>query len=66
MELLLFEGELLSDWIGSDRLTDVCVQVIDKCVGCPQGGLDLWPGTFASLAELGVGVISASWEFVPC
>ncbi|GAB7327119.1 hypothetical protein MBLNU13_g11037t1 [Cladosporium sp. NU13] len=44
----------------------VKVQVLDKCVGCPQGALDLWAGAFEVLAPLDTGVIQASWEFVGC
>lgn len=39
-------------------------QVIDKCVGCPAGGLDLWAPAFEVLAPLGTGVIQASWELL--
>jgi hypothetical protein len=51
---------------GRSKLTDICWQVLDKCVGCPQGGLDLWAPAFEVLAPLGTGVIQASWEFVGC
>jgi hypothetical protein len=53
-------------WVNGLADVCVCIQVVDKCVGCPQGGLDLWAPAFAELAPLGVGVLSASWEFVGC
>ncbi|TFY62421.1 hypothetical protein EVJ58_g3875 [Rhodofomes roseus] len=33
------------------------------CPGCPYGGLDLSRGLFGFIADLGLGVVSASWVF---
>ncbi|KAH9930960.1 RlpA-like double-psi beta-barrel-protein domain-containing protein-containing protein [Fomitopsis serialis] len=38
-------------------------KVTDMCPGCPWGGLDLSRGLFSFLADLGLGVLSASWDF---
>ena len=34
-----------------------------QCPGCPYGGLDLSRGLFGFLADLGLGVLTASWDF---
>ncbi len=40
------------------------VKVVDRCPGCPENGLDLSPGAFQQLADLGVGVVQGSWEWI--
>ncbi|KAK4131313.1 hypothetical protein BT67DRAFT_388670 [Trichocladium antarcticum] len=42
----------------------VVVTVVDRCPGCPEHGLDLSPGAFQQLADLGTGVIQGSWEWI--
>ncbi|KAH9029093.1 RlpA-like double-psi beta-barrel-protein domain-containing protein-containing protein, partial [Lactarius pseudohatsudake] len=37
--------------------------IVDKCPGCPYGGLDLTRGLFGFFADLGVGVLQGTWEF---
>lgn len=39
-------------------------QIVDKCPGCPYGGLDLTEGLFKHFAPLSQGVLSATWNFV--
>ncbi|KAI0287672.1 RlpA-like double-psi beta-barrel-protein domain-containing protein-containing protein [Russula brevipes] len=39
-------------------------EVVDKCPGCPYGGLDLTKGLFAHFTDIGAGVISADWDWV--
>ncbi|KAI0343860.1 hypothetical protein BDW22DRAFT_1301510, partial [Trametopsis cervina] len=36
-------------------------QVVDRCEGCPSGGLDLTPGLFSYFANKDEGVIYGSW-----
>ncbi|TFK47481.1 plant expansin [Heliocybe sulcata] len=38
-------------------------QVVDKCPGCPTGGLDLSEGLFTYFANPSVGVIYGSWNY---
>lgn len=55
--------------------------MVDKCPGCPQGGLDASPAVFSALADQSnilqtqttyqltntdLGVVIASWEYVSC
>ncbi|KAK5654919.1 hypothetical protein OQA88_6675 [Cercophora sp. LCS_1] len=43
----------------------VDASVVDRCPGCPnQGDLDLSPAAFSALANLGDGVLNASWEWI--
>lgn len=51
-----------SIWISYGGKT-VGATVQDTCPGCPWGGLDLSEGLFAGLADMGLGVIQASWGF---
>ncbi|KAL2266746.1 hypothetical protein VTJ83DRAFT_6098 [Remersonia thermophila] len=44
------------------RITDVAI--VDRCPGCPPGGLDLSPSAFQRLADLGIGVIYGEWRWV--
>lgn len=46
-----------------DKIT---AMVVDQCPGCGPNHLDLFPDAFAKLAEPSKGVISVSWEVVPC
>ncbi|ORX56531.1 hypothetical protein BCR36DRAFT_409728 [Piromyces finnis] len=41
-------------------------RIIDKCPGCPYGGLDASPTLFKTLEELSVGVIYMNWEYTDC
>ncbi|KAI0736640.1 RlpA-like double-psi beta-barrel-protein domain-containing protein-containing protein [Fomitopsis betulina] len=38
-------------------------KITDLCPGCPYGGLDLSRGLFGFLGDLGLGVLTASWDF---
>ncbi|EIM90914.1 uncharacterized protein STEHIDRAFT_107620 [Stereum hirsutum FP-91666 SS1] len=37
--------------------------IVDKCPGCPNGGLDISPSLFSYFADESVGVIYADWKF---
>ncbi|EPT00121.1 hypothetical protein FOMPIDRAFT_1060511 [Fomitopsis schrenkii] len=47
-------------WYGSKSTQ---AKITDMCPGCPYGGLDLSRGLFGFLADLGLGVLKASWDF---
>ncbi|KZT28170.1 hypothetical protein NEOLEDRAFT_1176313 [Neolentinus lepideus HHB14362 ss-1] len=38
-------------------------QIVDKCPGCPEGGLDLSEGLFSYFANPSVGVLTGSWNY---
>jgi hypothetical protein len=40
------------------------VTVVDRCVACNSGGLDLSPAAFGALADLGLGVIYGTWDWI--
>ncbi|KAL2118849.1 hypothetical protein VTJ04DRAFT_5808 [Mycothermus thermophilus] len=40
------------------------VTVVDRCPGCPRGGLDLSPAAFQRLAHLNAGVIYGNWQWI--
>jgi len=43
----------------------VDVRVVDRCPGCPDGGLDLSPAAFNIVAgNLDVGVVQVSWKWL--
>ncbi|KAI9172877.1 hypothetical protein H9P43_007008 [Blastocladiella emersonii ATCC 22665] len=46
---------------------DNCVRheatIVDRCPGCPSGGVDVVPGLFQQFASLDVGVISLKWAY---
>lgn len=44
----------------------VVARVIDRCAGCPTGGIDLSREAFARIAPLGMGRALISWRFAPC
>jgi len=39
-------------------------QVRDSCPSCAEGSLDMSPAVFEQLADLSVGVISISWNYM--
>ncbi|KAK3486705.1 RlpA-like double-psi beta-barrel-protein domain-containing protein-containing protein [Neurospora hispaniola] len=41
----------------------VTVTLVDRCAGCPYGGLDLSPAAFSVLASTSVGVVQGSWDW---
>ncbi|KAH6615969.1 RlpA-like double-psi beta-barrel-protein domain-containing protein-containing protein [Chaetomium sp. MPI-SDFR-AT-0129] len=43
---------------------NVDVTVVDRCVACNSGDLDLSPTAFQALADLSVGVIQGSWTWL--
>lgn len=42
----------------------VTVKIVDKCMGCKYGDLDLSPSAFKQLASESVGRMEMSWSFV--
>ncbi|PAV22929.1 Non-catalytic module family EXPN [Pyrrhoderma noxium] len=38
--------------------------IVDKCPGCPRGGLDLTEGLFKHFAPLSKGVLTGSWNYI--
>jgi expansin (peptidoglycan-binding protein) len=38
--------------------------IVDRCPGCPQGGLDFSPVAFQALANLDVGIIQGTWDYI--
>lgn len=46
--------------------TKITAMVVDQCPGCGSNHLDLFPDPFAKLADPSKGVISVSWDYVPC
>jgi hypothetical protein len=39
------------------------VKIVDRCVGCAVGDIDLTPTAFAALADVGLGRTSVTWQF---
>jgi len=39
------------------------VQIVDRCVGCAEGDIDLTPAAFAALADMSLGRTDVSWQF---
>ncbi|KAJ7270734.1 RlpA-like double-psi beta-barrel-protein domain-containing protein-containing protein [Mycena haematopus] len=39
------------------------VQIVDRCVGCAEGDIDLTPAAFAALADMSLGRTSVTWQF---
>ncbi|KAF7326652.1 DPBB-1 domain-containing protein [Mycena venus] len=39
------------------------VQIVDRCVGCAEGDIDLTPAAFAALADMSLGRTSVTWKF---
>ncbi|KAK7055409.1 DPBB-1 domain-containing protein [Favolaschia claudopus] len=39
------------------------VKIVDRCVGCEVGDIDLTPAAFAALADMGLGRTSVTWKF---
>ncbi|XP_055344311.1 uncharacterized protein LOC129592321 [Paramacrobiotus metropolitanus] len=44
----------------------VKVKIVDKCMGCNSGSIDLSPAAFGRLASLDAGRIKVSWDYVWC
>ncbi|AEO68335.1 uncharacterized protein THITE_52547 [Thermothielavioides terrestris NRRL 8126] len=42
----------------------VDVTVVDRCVACNSGDLDLSPAAFSALADLSVGVLQGTWNWL--
>ncbi|KAK3305985.1 RlpA-like double-psi beta-barrel-protein domain-containing protein-containing protein [Chaetomium strumarium] len=40
------------------------VTVVDRCVTCNSEDLDLSPAAFGALADLSVGVIQGTWDYI--
>jgi len=38
-------------------------QIVDECMACPWGGLDLSRGLFSHFSSLGAGVVYGTWTF---
>ena len=45
---------------------EVTVRIVDQCPECPQGDVDLSPDAFAKIAELSLGRVDISWQYIPC
>ncbi|KAF7373554.1 DPBB-1 domain-containing protein [Mycena sanguinolenta] len=39
------------------------VQIVDRCVGCKEGDIDLTPAAFAALADMSLGRTDVTWFF---
>ncbi|KAJ7591311.1 hypothetical protein C8J56DRAFT_935199 [Mycena floridula] len=39
------------------------VKIVDRCVGCKEGDIDLTPSAFAALADMSLGRTSVEWSF---
>jgi hypothetical protein len=39
------------------------VQIVDRCVGCAEGDIDLTPAAFAALADMSLGRTDVTWSF---
>ncbi|KAJ7270732.1 hypothetical protein B0H12DRAFT_1229215 [Mycena haematopus] len=39
------------------------VKIVDRCVGCKIGDIDLTPTAFAALADMSLGRTSVTWQF---
>jgi len=39
------------------------VKIVDRCVGCKRGDIDLTPAAFAALADPALGRTSVTWQF---
>ena len=44
----------------------VRIRIVDRCPECPDGHLDLSPQAFEQIAELHLGRIDITWQFVAC
>ncbi|KZP31266.1 hypothetical protein FIBSPDRAFT_849762 [Athelia psychrophila] len=61
------------DWDGGSHCNDkitimyngrsVHAKIVDKCMSCPAGGLDLSEGLFSFLADPGTGIIYGQWMY---
>ncbi len=45
--------------------TSVNVRIVDRCVGCTKGSIDLSPLAFSMLADTMLGNIPVSWRVIP-
>jgi len=41
----------------------ILVHIVDRCVGCKKGDIDLTPTAFGALADLSLGRTSVEWFF---
>ncbi|KAF8192652.1 barwin-like endoglucanase [Mycena galopus ATCC 62051] len=48
---------------GRKALNSAGVQIVDRCVGCAVGDIDLTPAAFAALADKSLGRTSVTWHF---
>ncbi|GAB7351284.1 hypothetical protein MBLNU459_g1701t1 [Dothideomycetes sp. NU459] len=44
----------------------ITAMIVDECPGCGENHLDLFPDAFDQLSAASAGVISVTWDFVPC
>jgi expansin (peptidoglycan-binding protein) len=42
------------------------IRIVDRCPGCPQGGIDLSPLAFSMIADTARGRVPISWQLIPC
>lgn len=49
---------------GPDGAVDV--QIVDECLDCPSGSIDLNPAAFSRISSLLAGRVPISWHYIPC
>lgn len=47
---------------GPNGATIPCM-IVDRCMGCAWGSIDLYPDAFAQLADLAEGRIQVTWDW---
>jgi expansin (peptidoglycan-binding protein) len=47
-------------------LGTVDLRIVDRCPRCPQGDIDLSPEAFEQIAELSLGRVEISWQYIEC
>jgi expansin (peptidoglycan-binding protein) len=44
----------------------ITIRIVDRCPECPSGHIDLSKEAFAAIAEMSLGVVPITWQYVPC
>ncbi|EIW78838.1 plant expansin [Coniophora puteana RWD-64-598 SS2] len=52
--------KMVTIWYGGKSTQ---AQVVDRCAGCPEGGLDFSIGLFSFFSTLGAGVLYGNWYY---
>ncbi len=42
------------------------IRIVDRCPGCPLGGIDLSPYAFSFIADTSRGRVPITWHLIPC